>query len=62
MKAEIKIYQCAGVYFAEIEIQHDFLASKQILISRSHISKGQVKRKAIQFANQLGLDYEMVVV
>lgn len=57
MKAEITIYRGVVGFFAEIEITHEFLNEAQILTSRYHKSKGQLKRKAIQFCADLNLDY-----
>jgi hypothetical protein len=60
MKAEITIYKSTDVggYYAGIKIFHPFIELEQEILSTTQVSKGQVKRKAIQFCGDLGLDYK----
>lgn len=60
MKAEITIFKCSFGWYCDIKIQHAFLEGYQTVTSRIHKSKGEVKRKAIQFCSDLNLEYEMV--
>lgn len=59
MKAEVKIIQNKHGFYALIAIKHEFLYPEQ-LQSEYHKSKGQLKRKAIQFCADLNLECEFV--
>lgn len=60
MKAEIKICKLTKGYYGAIHITHDLLNGKQVVFTKTNKSKGEVKRKAIQFCGDLNLEYEML--
>ena len=59
MKAIVNIVNTGTGYYADIEIEHDFVG-RFLLSSKTIKSKGETKRKAIQFCDALNLQYEFV--
>ena len=60
MKAIVEIEQSmTGTYWAIITINHDMLLSNS-LETIYHKSKGQLKRKVIQFCADLNLEVEWI--
>jgi len=59
MKAMVGITQCEEGFIAFIEIKHNLLESG-LICSEIHHSKGQLKRKVIQFCGELGLEIEWI--
>lgn len=61
MKAKIEIRGEVGCWFARIEIVHNLIIGEYSTIeTTTHKSKGQLKRKTIQFCSQLNLEMEFV--
>lgn len=62
MKAIVEIYKFGTGYQCEIKIQHDLFSmyGSMGLYTKEHKSKGQLKRKVIQFCSQLNLDIEWI--
>lgn len=62
MKARVgieKYYE--GGYSAFITIDHDlFRFGQETLTTKTHKSKGELKRKVIQFCSQLNLEVEFI--
>ena len=56
MKAKIRFYKYYNGYAGVIEIDHPLLDNiHNTLITKTHSSKGQIKRKLIQFCDELNL-------
>lgn len=55
MKITVEILSEGDSFWAVMQIKHDFLDGYQI-VSKPQSSKGQLKRKTIQFCDALGLE------
>ena len=51
---------CWNEYYGGINIDHDLLNGKQLIFTKTQKSKGEAKRKAIQFCSELNLEYVVV--
>jgi len=61
MKAQVWIEGADGCWFAYVKIRHDFISEHWCTIATvDHKSKGQLKRKVIQFCGELNLEVEFI--
>ena len=59
MKVTVSIYEIDGEFIANIFIEHPLLNDGwDFVATTKHKSKGQLKRKVIQFCSQLNLEVE----
>lgn len=61
MKAKVSIVKDSLGYYATITLKQPLLSIiHDTLYTVNHTSKGQLKRKVIQFCGELNLDYEFI--
>lgn len=61
MKATVRIFKYGVGYCAKIEINNDFLSGhERTIFSKTHYSKGQLKRKVIQFCGEMNLEVSII--